>query len=110
MNIIRDPVDEALKADAAVYRDAYIDDAGFTLRVIDALPQRSHVSPAMRLAIPGGFTLLAAVFVALFAGGSNFLIDAVMDIATSSMTQTAIAFFAVVVIMVAVSIAAASDN
>jgi hypothetical protein len=110
MNIVKDPIDELLKADLAVHREAYIDDAGFTLRVIDALPHRSPVSPAMRLAIPGGFALLAAIFVALFAGGGNFVVDAVMDIATSSMTQSALAFVTVVVLMILVSIGAASDN
>ena len=110
MNIIRDPIDEMLKADAALHGDTYIDDAGFTLRVVDALPSRSPVSPLMRFAIPCGFTLLAAVFVGLFTGGANFLVDAVMDIATSSMTQSAIAFVVVVGIMTVISIAVASDN
>ena len=96
MNIIKDPIDELLKADAASHRDWYIDDAGFTLHVIDRLPAGSQISPAMRFAIPFGFTLLAAIFVALFAGGGNFLVDAVMDIATNSMSTSAFAFVAVV--------------
>ena len=110
MKIIKDPVDELLKADAASHRDQYIDDAGFTLLVIDSLPARLQVSPALRFAIPFGFTLLAAAFVALFTGGGDFLVDAVMDIATSSMSNSAFAFFAIVAIMVAVSVAAASDT
>ncbi len=110
MNIIKDPIDEMLKADAALHRDAYIDDAGFTLRVVDALPQRSPVSSAMRFAILCGFTLAAAMIVALLAGGGNFLVDAVMDIATSSMTQTAAAFIVMVGLMAVISIAVASDN
>lgn len=110
MNIIKDPVDDLLKADAASHHDLYIDDAGFTLRVIDSLPARSQVSQVMRFAIPFVFTLLAAVFVALFTGGGNFLVDAVMDIATSSMTKSVFAFMAILAIMVAVSAAAANDN
>ena len=110
MNIIKDPIDEMLKADAASHRDIYIDDGGFTLRVIDALPARSTVSPLIRFAIPGAFTLLAAMFVALFSGGGNFLVDAVMDIATSSVTPSAIAFTGVVAVMIVVSLAAASDH
>ena len=110
MNIIKDPVDELLKADAALHRNQYIDDAGFTLRVVDSLPTRPHVSPAMRFAIPFGFTLIAAAFVALFTGGGNFLVDAVMDIATSSMTNSSFAFIAIVGIMIAVSISATNDN
>lgn len=110
MNIVKDPIDELLKADAASHRDAYIDDGGFTLRVIDALPARRSLSQSMRLVIPLGFTVLAGVFVALFTGGGNFLVDAVMDIATTSMTQTAFAFLAVIGILIALSIAAANDN
>ena len=110
MNIVRDPVDELLKADAASQRDQYIDDAGFTLRVIDCLPSGPQVSPAMHFAIPFGFTLVAAIFVALFAGGGNFMVDAVMDIATSSLSQSAFAFITIVGILFAVSIAAANDN
>ena len=110
MNIIKDPVDELLKADAASHYDLYIDDAGFTLRVIDNLPAQSRVSSAMRLAIPIGFTLLAASFVGLFSGGGNFLVDAAMDIATSSMSNSAFAFLAIVGIMAAVSVVAANDN
>ena len=39
-NIQRDVIEAALKADAAAAEqfNAYIDDAGFTLRVMDALP------------------------------------------------------------------------
>ncbi|MBL0125579.1 MAG: DUF5056 domain-containing protein [Betaproteobacteria bacterium] len=109
MNMIKDPLDEWLKADAMTQRDQYIDDAGFSLRVLDNLPVKSPISPAMRIAIPFGFTMVAAVFVALFAGGGNFMIDAVMDIATSSMTKSAIAFLAIASIAVAVSVAAAND-
>ncbi len=109
MNIIKDPIDELLKADAAAQRDRYIDDAGFCLRVIDKLPARSPVSPAMRFVIPFGFSLAAAVFVALFAGGGNFLIDAIMDIATSSMSKSAFAFIAIAGITIAVSVAAVND-
>ncbi len=110
MNIIKDPVDELLKADAALHRDTYVDDAGFTLRVVDALPRRPPVSQAMRIGIPCAFAVVAAIFVALFAGGGNFMIDAVMDIATRSMTQTAFAFVVVAAILLVISIAVASDS
>jgi len=110
MNIIKDPIDELLKGDAATQRDHYIDDAGFTLRVIDNLPAGSRVSPVLRFAIPFGFTVFTAAFVALLAGGGNFLVDAVMDIATRSMSKSAFAFVAIACIMIAVSVTAANDN
>lgn len=110
MNIIKDPIDDILKVDAASNRDAYIDDAGFTMRVIDNLSTGAQVTSAMRFAIPFVFTLLAATFVALFTGAGNFLVDAAMDIATSSMTKSAVTFIAIIVIMVAVSATAANDN
>ena len=110
MNVIRDPVDELLKADAELHRDRYIDDEGFTLRVIDALPARTAVSPTMRFTILGGIAFFATLFVALFAGGGNFLVDAAMDIATSTLTQSAIAFLALVAVLLAVTIAAARDS
>ena len=110
MNVIKDPLDEMLKADAMMHRETYFDDAGFTLRVIDKLPHESPVSKKARVAILVGFTLFAAIFVAFFAGGGNFLIDAVMDLATSSMTSAAFAFVAFIGIMMVVSVGAANEN
>ena len=110
MNVIKDPLDELLKADAARHRDSYINDDGFTLRVVDALPARTRLTAPMRSAILGGITLFAALFVALFAGGGNFLVDAAMDIATRSLTQSAIAFIALVAILIGISIVATSDH
>ena len=93
MNIIRDPLDDMLKADAENHRE-YIDDAGFTLRIMDALP-RAHasyrLSSAVRIAVPFGMTLLAALFVVLFAGGKNFFIDVTMDLATETVTRDVVA-------------------
>ena len=40
LSLHRDTVDEALKADALEQRMLHIDDDGFTLRVMDALPQK----------------------------------------------------------------------
>jgi hypothetical protein len=94
MNMIRDPLDEMLKADAREHRERYIDDAGFTLRVVDslpAMPSPTRLSQAMRMAIPFGLTLLAALLVALFAGGKNFFIDVTMDLATETITRDVVA-------------------
>ncbi len=110
MNIIKDPVDELLKADANAHRDSYIDDAGFTLRVVDRLPTKSKLATTLRFAIPFGLTSAAAAFVALFAGGDNFLVDAAMDIATTNISSAAVAMVTIVVVMIAVSVAAVRDS
>ncbi|MEP7155786.1 MAG: hypothetical protein ABI905_08430 [Betaproteobacteria bacterium] len=110
MNIIRDPIDDMLKGDAAQHRDSYVDDDGFTLRVVDALGPRASISTAMRFFILGGITLVATLCVAFLSGGGNFLVDAAMDIATSTMTQAAVSFFALVATLIAVSIATAHDR
>ncbi len=110
MIIIKDNVDELLKADAAFHRDQQVDDAGFTLRLIDNLPATSRNMPAVYFTIPFAFTLFAAIFVVLFSGAGNLLIDAAMDIATNSMSKSAAAFISIVGILVAVSISAESEG
>lgn len=108
LNIVRDPVDELLKADAAA--QPHIDDDGFTLKVMDALPPRARASATTRIAIPFAFTFVSAVIVAFFAGGESFFIDGVMDIATNTITKTSFTLLAIVVVMLAVPLAAASDS
>ncbi len=110
MNIIKDQVDELLKADAIAHYDTHIDDAGFTLRVIDSLPARSRQQNTLHIAIPFGLTAMAAAFVALFAGGGNFLIDAAMDIATTNLSSSAMALVTIVVVMIAASVTAVRDS
>ncbi len=110
LTLRRDPVDELLKAGARELHDVYIDDAGFTLRVLDAMPARTGLSPAIRFGIPFGLGLFAAGLVLLFTGSGNFFIDAAMDIATSSLTMTAVVFVVMVGAMIAGTAAAASDS
>ena len=110
LNIVKDPVDELLKADAARYRDGYIDDAGFTLRVMDTLPARRRVTMATRVLVPFAFSLVAAIIAVLFIGGGNFYVDAVMDIATNTINKSALALLVVMAVMVTMSISAASDR
>jgi hypothetical protein len=108
MNMIRDPLDDMLKADARAHRDQYIDDAGFTLRVVDSLPattSNKHLSRAMRIAIPFGLTMLAALLVTLFAGGKNFFIDVTMDLATETITRDVAALALIAVTLFAMVIA-----
>ena len=110
LNIVKDPVDELLKADAVCFRDGYIDDAGFTLRVMDALPARRKVSAATRVLVPIAFSLVAAIIAVLFIGGGNFYVDAVMDIATDTFNKSTIALGAMIAVMIVMAISAASDR
>lgn len=108
MNMIRDPLDEMLKADACEHREQYIDDAGFTLRVIDslpAMPSPTRLSQAMRIGIPFGLTLIGALFVILFAGGKNFFIDVTMDLVTETITRDVVALVLIAVTLFAMLIA-----
>jgi hypothetical protein len=88
-----DALEQWLKADAAKWRDQYIDDDGFTQRVMGNLAARpsmaatpARVTPAMRFALTYGLAIVAAAIVTFFGGGANFAIDAMMDMATSTMT------------------------
>lgn len=110
MMIIRDPVDELLKADAAEHRHQYLEDDGFTLRVLDDLPKHARVSAKQRIAIPLAFASIAALFVAFFTGGGNFFIDGMMDIATRSATPSAFAYVVLFVVFAASSVVAARDS
>ena len=108
MNMIRDPIDEMLKTDARECRNQYIDDAGFTLRVMDAVsigaaPQR--VSLAMRMWLPFGLALLAACGVMIFAGGKNFFIDVTMDLATETITRDVVTLGLIAIALFAMLIA-----
>lgn len=105
MKKIEDPLDELLKLDVHAHREAYIDDAGFTLRVMDAVPARRSVSRAMKLGLPFGFALMAALLVIVFAGGKNFLIDVTMDLATETITRNVVALALIAVALFAMLIA-----
>ena len=58
----------------------YIDDAGFTSRVVQKMPAR-HVRRSYRALILVGITLAACISAFLLAGGSNFAFDAFANIA-----------------------------
>ena len=57
-------LEDLLVADAATQRDAYIDDAGFTARVVDALPT-SVVLPTWRKPVVATLWAVAAVALVL---------------------------------------------
>ena len=116
MTMIRDPSDEMLdnllddmlKADAKLHRDQHIDDAGFTLRVVDSLPTLpppTRLSRAMRIGIPFGMALIGALFVTLFAGGKNFFIDVTMDLATETITRDVVALVLIAAALFAMVVA-----
>jgi hypothetical protein len=108
MNMIRDPLDDMLKADAQSHRDQYIDDAGFTLRVMDdllAMPAPTQLSRSMRMGIPFGLALIGALFVTLFTGGKNFFIDVTMDLATETITRDVVALGLIAVALFAMLMA-----
>lgn len=100
-----DALEQWLKADAAKWRDQYIDDDGFTQRVMSNLAARpsmavspARVSAKLRFALTYGLAIVAAIIVTFFAGGANFAIDALMDVATSTMTTTVLGFGAMLVV------------
>src|SRR5260370_35263095 len=105
INLQRDIVDERLKADAEALRATYIDDAGFTLRVMDALPARTAILPTPRIAWPLGGAVIAALLAALFSPIGNFVIAATMDILTETPTTRALAMVPVLTPMAGMTIA-----
>jgi len=70
-----DWLDTRLRDDAA-----YIDDAGFTARVVQKLPARS-VRYSVRAAILLGLTVIASVIVYLLSGGGWFIAEGMSRIA-----------------------------
>ena len=54
----------------------YLDDAGFTSRVVQKLPAR-HVRRSYRAFILIGITLAACIAAFWLAGGTNFLVDGI---------------------------------
>ena len=105
MNTPHDPLDDLLKSDAASTRECYIDDAGFTARVIDALPARRRISRRVRLGVPFLFTVVASVVVICCTAGGTLAIDAFMDLATETMTANAVGMLLVIAVVIAVSVA-----
>lgn len=91
-------IERLLRDDAAQWRDGYLSNDGFSDRVmarVSTLPApQAGLSMQKRLAIIGA-TVLVGVLVATFAGnGANLLIDAVMDLATETVTPTVLGLVA----------------
>jgi hypothetical protein len=110
LNLYRDPVDEALKADAQERRAQHIDDDGFTLRTMDTLPPSRRVSALLRFAIPFGCTLLACVIAVAFTSTGSLIFDAYMDLVTETVTPTLVGVAVVLVTFYGVSIGSALND
>ena len=110
LNIHRDFIDEVLKADVEARRDGHINDDGFTLRVIDALPaatsMRTSLSSTKRFSIIFGMAMIAAIIATVFLSGDNLLIDATMDVATDTITPSVIALIMITLVTSVVSVSA----
>jgi hypothetical protein len=102
--LVHDEIDALLKADASRLRETHIDDGGFTLAIMDHLPARRTLSPWVRNGIPVACAFLAALFAFVFAGAGNFVIDASMDVATASITPAALAYCALVALLMGTAI------
>ena len=107
LNLHRDTVDEVLKADAHDQRMLHIDDDGFTLRVMDTLPQKKRLSTALRFGIPFGCTLLACIVAVAFTPVGSYVFDAYMDLVTETVTPTLIGMAVISLTVYAVSIGGA---
>ena len=88
-------MDEKLQEDwlDARLRDEapYIDDAGFTSRVVQKMPAR-QVRRSYRAVILVGITLVACIAAYLLAGGNNFAFDTFANVAF--LPKTTILIFA----------------
>ena len=108
MKTTHDPLDAMLRNDAADVRGIYIDDAGFTQHLIDTLPapvsNARHRSRAIRFGVPFAFTLVAAVLVICCSAGGTLAVDALMDIATQTITANAVGFLLVIAVAIALSL------
>jgi hypothetical protein len=107
-------LEQLLRQDAAQWRDAYIDNDGFSDRVmarIDALPApQTGLSIRQRLTIIGA-AVLGGVLLATFAGnGADLLIDALMDLATETVTPTVLGLVALLASAGALAVVAAQGE
>ena len=91
-----DTLDTMLKTDAMGFRDNYIDNDGFSDRVMARVSIASTqttpdsiASARRRLIVVSIAAFFSFTLVMLLGAGGNFVIDAVMDLTTQTMTPTA---------------------
>ena len=103
-------MDEKLQEDwldARLRDDApYIDDAGFTSRVVQRMPAR-HVRRSYRAFILIGITLVACVAAFLLAGGTNLFVDGIAFVTMMPTTSMWFYVAAIATLIMAGSLAAA---
>ncbi len=106
-----------LQADSLAHRDQYIDNDGFSERVmarVAALPApasaASTANTRRRLIIIWSAALLALVMVMTAGAGDRFLIDAFMDLATKTITPNAVGLLLIVVAAGVMGVSAASNE
>jgi hypothetical protein len=85
---------------------AYLDDAGFTSRVVQKLPAR-QVRRSYRVLILLGITLAACVAAFWFAGGTSLAFDAYANMAMMPVTWMWICAAAAAILVMAGGLAAA---
>jgi len=111
-------MDEMLRADATAWRDAYLDNDGFSERVmqrISVLPaplrgSLSSVGSTKRIVIVSVAAALASSVVVFSGAGGNLLIDAVMDIATFTVTPAVVALIGMTIVAAAVAVGAVANE
>src|SRR6266404_8951620 len=84
----------------------YIDDAGFTSRVVQKMPAR-QVRRSYRALILIGITLVACLAAYRLVGGSGFLIEGITDVAMMPVTLMWLCAGAAAVLVMAGGLAAA---
>ncbi|MBA3881397.1 MAG: hypothetical protein H0X73_01520 [Chthoniobacterales bacterium] len=107
-------MDEQLQEDwldAQLREEApYIDDAGFTARVVQQLPAGRRQSRVVRVSVLLGVTFVACVIAYLVSGGGRFLADAATFLVAMPLaTVCAIAGLCAITVMGVSAYAAASN-
>lgn len=101
-----EPVDRRLREAAP-----YIDDNGFTARVLQQLPAPRHARRSLRGAILLGITLLASVLVYVISDGGRFLVVAMARLTTlPAFWLLALAFCSGILVMAGGLVAAVSKT
>jgi hypothetical protein len=107
-----DDIERMLREDATRMHEAYIDNDGFSERVMQdivKLPVPRGLSAHHRIMIVAA-TTIGGLLLVMFAGhGNDYLIDAVMDFATQTLTPTLLAVLVVAVLGAVFGITAAAD-
>ncbi len=109
-------LDALLRADAINFQHDYIDNNGFSDRVMASvalLPSPANVTvltAKQRLIIIASATLLAVIIAITTGAGGSFLIDATMDLATKTITPAVIGLGVLMIAACAMALSAARSE